>query len=122
MKYSFKWQLGISIFIMLVAIMIFGRIVEHGDSNAVGMYLVVFLWPALIICALNALCISLIIDRLNPKISFLAFIIPLLILALFILQVESVQKQVYWMMLLILLIINAGFYLSLKFKNNQIKS
>jgi hypothetical protein len=105
---------------MLIGTLLLGCIKEQGDYNAAGMYLVVVLWPVVIFCALNSLIIKLIIVLVNTRIRFIAYIIPLLIIALFSLQADTIRKEIYWMLLFILVISNASHYLSSKFNKKDI--
>ncbi len=66
----------ISFLIALLTIIISGRIIENGDMNAAGMYLIVFSIPALVLTGFNALIVRFSIKRLitkNQKIRLIIF-------------------------------------------------
>jgi len=71
----------LGVILSLVTIFIFANRIENGDMNAVSMYLVVFLIPAIILALLNAFYIHLIDKFSKGPLKIIICFVPILILA-----------------------------------------
>ena len=70
----------LGVILSLVTIFILANRIENGDMNAVGMYLVVFLIPAIILALLNAFYVRFLNKFLKGTLKFIICFIPIAVL------------------------------------------
>lgn len=58
-----------------------GNSIEKGDTNAVSMYLVVFLFPSCIVIILNGLLLSLLRNQKIKSVKIVGSLLPVVILS-----------------------------------------
>ena len=66
----------------LMTIGILANRIENGDTNAISMYFIVFLIPALILSVINTFYLKLLNKLLNKLVKIILGLIPIIILAL----------------------------------------
>lgn len=71
----------LGVVLSLVVIFIMANRIEDGDTNAISMYLVVFLIPAIILALLNAFYIHFIDKFKNSALKIIISFVPIAILA-----------------------------------------
>ena len=72
----------IGIILSLLTIAILANRIEDGDKNAVFMYFIVFIIPALIIAVINTFYLSLLKNLQNKFLKIFLSLLPIIILAL----------------------------------------
>jgi hypothetical protein len=72
----------IGIILSIVCILIIANSIEQGDTNAVSMYLVVFLIPSCIVVVLNGLLLSLLSKQKSKSVKVIGSLLPVVILSL----------------------------------------
>ena len=71
----------LGVILSLVVIFIMANRIEDGDTNAISMYLVVFLIPAIILAMLNAFYIHFIDKFTNSALKIIISFVPIAILS-----------------------------------------
>lgn len=73
----------IGVLLSIVYIIIIANSIEKGDTNAVSMYLVVFLFPSCIVVILNSFLLSLLIKQKKSKsVKIVGSLLPVVILSM----------------------------------------
>lgn len=73
----------IGVLLSIVYIIIITNSIEKGDTNAVSMYLVVFLFPSCIVVILNSFLLSLLIKQKKSKsVKIVGSLLPVVILSM----------------------------------------
>lgn len=76
----------IGIVLSLLVLLIYANHIEGGDGNALLMYLVVFLFPIIILAFLNAFYLYIVEKYLSGTLKILCSIFPVILLSLLSLQ------------------------------------
>jgi hypothetical protein len=72
----------IGIFLSIVCILIIANSIEHGDTNAISMYLVVFLIPSCIVVVLNGFFLLLLRKQKSKAVKVIGSMLPVAIFSL----------------------------------------
>jgi hypothetical protein len=102
---------------LVITILIYALENEQGDWNAASMYFTVSFLPILICTAMNALVLTFLLDLFDRiKITFLAFLVPSILVFVFLLIIGPIKMLFY--MALCLTIINLLTFLFFKASAN----
>ena len=78
----------------IAGIYIFATITENGDTNAILMYYVVFLWPTVVVAVINGIYLLLLNLLAKKTAKILLSLIPIAILAIHSLKKEWTIKWI----------------------------